>query len=179
MRRKRRKGKCIDCGAEIDDRSTRCKPCYRKNQITGNHLCPDCHDLKDSQATRCMSCATKQRVGRKFSGDARQRMSEAQQKRRDRVGRIADPDRRYYDYKIWRNDVFDRDDYTCQHCESKENLRVHHMEDYAGNPELRTELSNGITFCERCHKNFHHLLGRQSTRAQVFWFLKNVKLGKE
>lgn len=55
----------------------------------------------------------------------------------------------------WRKAVFERDDYTCQHCGlSKEvsgNLNADHIKPFALYPELRFELSNGRTLCKPCH----------------------------
>ena len=46
-------------------------------------------------------------------------------------------------------------------------LRAHHLEGYANNPELRTTLSNGETMCEKHHLNFHHIYGRcNNTKEQ-------------
>lgn len=78
-------------------------------------------------------------------------------------------------YKQWRKDVYKRDNYTCQVCgdSSIKNLITHHIESYYNNPELRTELSNGITMCECCHRNFHRLYGlTNNTRYQYDEFVK-------
>lgn len=170
---------CKDCGKEISNHGAiRCKSCYNKNRTVRSYTCPDCGDKKSPEAARCKSCDIIMQTGRKLPEETRRKMAESTIAHWDKIGRKCE-NRHYYDYEVWRKDVFEHDDYTCQHCDQKGGqLNAHHMEDYDGNPELRTELSNGITLCKRCHKNFHHLLGRQSTRAQVFWFLKNVKLGK-
>lgn len=61
------------------------------------------------------------------------------------------------EYKKWRNDVFKRDNFTCQSCGDNKggNLNAHHIKSYKNNPELRTTLSNGITLCETCHIETH------------------------
>lgn len=58
-------------------------------------------------------------------------------------------------YNKWRNDCMKRDNFTCQHCGSTENLCVHHIKPYKSFPELRTDASNGITLCQECHKEAH------------------------
>jgi hypothetical protein len=60
-------------------------------------------------------------------------------------------------YKQWRKDVFERDHYTCQKCGDKKggNLLPHHIKSFAEYPKLRYEVSNGITFCEKCHSTEH------------------------
>ena len=60
-----------------------------------------------------------------------------------------------YAYIKWRNNVLNRDNYTCQLCGKTKDetiLNVHHIERYADNEELRTDVSNGITLCYKCHK---------------------------
>jgi 5-methylcytosine-specific restriction endonuclease McrA len=65
-------------------------------------------------------------------------------------------DRKYPEYRKWRKDVFTRDNYTCQHCfERGGKLNAHHIESYSKNPELRTDIDNGITLCEIHHKEYH------------------------
>lgn len=55
-------------------------------------------------------------------------------------------------YKRWRQEVFERDDYTCQKCGVQSTyLTAHHKKSFAKYPELRYEISNGITYCEDCH----------------------------
>lgn len=80
----------------------------------------------------------------------------------------------YYEYYEWRPEVYKRDLYTCQKCGNSRggNLNAHHIESYSNNKELRTSLENGITFCKRCHKNFHHQYGYgNNTRAQLIEFM--------
>ena len=78
-------------------------------------------------------------------------------------------------YKDWRESVYERDNYTCQKCGDNKggNLNAHHIESYRSNPELRTEVANGITLCEDCHKDFHHQYGYGgNTKEQWNEFIK-------
>lgn len=60
------------------------------------------------------------------------------------------------DYRQWRGAVFERDDHTCQGCGKRGGeLNAHHAKPFATHPELRTELSNGITLCKPCHRLAH------------------------
>ena len=64
------------------------------------------------------------------------------------------------EYKNWRTEVFKRDNYTCQCCgQEGYKLNAHHIKSYSENPELRTDVDNGITLCQNCHKKFHHIYG--------------------
>lgn len=55
-------------------------------------------------------------------------------------------------YKIWREHVFNRDDYTCQSC-GKRGIRLvaDHELPFAYFPQLRYEILNGRTLCKPCH----------------------------
>lgn len=56
-------------------------------------------------------------------------------------------------YKLWRIDVFSRDLFTCQMpgCSGAHDLEAHHIKTFSEYPELRFEVSNGITLCTNCH----------------------------
>jgi hypothetical protein len=69
--------------------------------------------------------------------------------------RFADPR-----YISWRNLVLERDNFICQDCD--ENfatrgrwLHAHHLKSYKEYPNLRLELSNGVTLCKWCHMKRH------------------------
>lgn len=62
------------------------------------------------------------------------------------------------EYKLWRNSVYERDNYTCQICGkrcSNENIVAHHILPFADYPHLRFAINNGITLCRSCHSNLH------------------------
>lgn len=69
--------------------------------------------------------------------------------------------RKTKEYKEWRKAVFERDNYTCQRCGKRGGkLRAHHIERYRDCIEKRTDISNGITLCDKCHIEIHHLEGK-------------------
>lgn len=56
-------------------------------------------------------------------------------------------------YKIWREAVFKRDNWTCVICSKKGgNLNADHIKKFADYPELRFSIDNGRTLCVPCHK---------------------------
>ena len=53
----------------------------------------------------------------------------------------------------WRMAVFQRDNFTCQHCGARGGrLNAHHIKPFKAHPELRHDLANGQTLCVPCHK---------------------------
>jgi hypothetical protein len=50
--------------------------------------------------------------------------------------------------------------YTCEKCNSIEDaLHVHHIEGYTEQPMFRSDLSNVIVVCKKCHKEIHKQKG--------------------
>ncbi|QDY32663.1 HNH endonuclease [Clostridium sporogenes] len=81
-------------------------------------------------------------------------------------------------YEEWRNNVFKKDDYTCQCCGDNKggNLNAHHIFNYMEHKELRTNIENGITLCDNCHKAFHDIYGyKGNNKMQLKIFLNNYK----
>lgn len=63
------------------------------------------------------------------------------------------PIKQSYEYKLWRQQVFTRDNFICQHCGQRGGeLQADHIRPQSVFPELRFELSNGRTLCRPCHK---------------------------
>lgn len=59
-------------------------------------------------------------------------------------------------YKEWRTSVFTRDGFTCQICgKVGGKLNAHHIKHFATHIDLRYCVDNGITLCEKCHKEVH------------------------
>lgn len=57
------------------------------------------------------------------------------------------------EYKLWRETVFARDDWTCIWCGVRGGkLNVDHIKPFSHHPELRFAIENGRTLCKDCHK---------------------------
>ena len=53
-------------------------------------------------------------------------------------------------------------------------LVVHHINNFADFPELRTAIDNGITLSKKAHQDFHKIYGvRNNTKEQLEEFLNN------
>jgi ribosomal protein S27AE len=56
------------------------------------------------------------------------------------------------EYKLWREAVFKRDNWTCVWCGATGNIQADHIKRFSDFPELRFAIDNGRTLCIPCHK---------------------------
>jgi len=71
-------------------------------------------------------------------------------------------------YNEWRKVVFLRDNFTCQICGKYAcYLNVHHIKSQSKHPELKYDISNGITLCYNCHTKKHPNGFRRGTEADL------------
>lgn len=77
-------------------------------------------------------------------------------------------------FSVWRGQVFERDDWTCQCCNKRgKYLHPHHINNFSGFPELRFSVKNGITLCRDCHAEFHRIYTRHNNNiSQLVEFLR-------
>lgn len=98
---------------------------------------------------RCQKCKSR-KIIEALSGEK----NPAFKKEKTQAERIRD--RKYPEYSAWRRQVYERDDYACYSCGEKGGqLNAHHIMAYSTHPDLRTNVSNGVTLCTSCHKEYH------------------------
>ena len=81
--------------------------------------------------------------------------------------------------KVWRKEVYARDGFRCVACGKRGgDLNAHHLYAYDDNPELRFEVSNGVTLCPNCHTKFHCRYGFGGNTAEQFqeWLEGNTEV---
>ena len=76
------------------------------------------------------------------------------------------------EYDNWRISVFIRDDRTCQCCGSTTKINAHHIKAFAFYPDLRLDISNGITLCSNCHDStiegsLHNIYGTHDVSPEI------------
>jgi 5-methylcytosine-specific restriction endonuclease McrA len=70
--------------------------------------------------------------------------------------------------KRWREQIYKRDEYTCQKCrdDSGGNLNAHHIIPHCADKEMAWSLENGVTLCSPCHRAFHSAYGLKKCGAK-------------
>ena len=81
--------------------------------------------------------------------------------------------RKSLEFRLWRERVFERDNFVCQKTQIKGGkLHPHHINNFAEKEDLRFIIDNGITLSEKAHKEFHKKYGfKNNTIEQINEFL--------
>lgn len=84
--------------------------------------------------------------------------------------KLLDRIRHCFEYRIWRSEVYARDQYSCVECGNKHNIHAHHvimlskiLDTYcidsfkkAQECDILWDINNGQTLCDYCHSKKHH-----------------------
>jgi N6-L-threonylcarbamoyladenine synthase len=81
-----------------------------------------------------------------------------------------------YEGNNWRQKVLWRDSYKCQHCSSSDRLQAHHIQGRSKGGTNR--VSNGITLCEKCHKDLHDGKWKLDRKPRHFKYPAHLQQGK-
>ncbi len=84
--------------------------------------------------------------------------------------------------KEWRTEIYKRDNYVCQVCGYNKGgiLTAHHKNGWDSFKNQRFDVNNGVTCCEKCHKNFHYIYGYgHNTEEQWKEFTKGIVVNQE
>jgi hypothetical protein len=118
------------------------------------------------------------------SKETRKKLSEAMKGKRpwNWTGNILSESqeaRKSREMRLWKRACLERDNFTDQITGQRGGrLVVHHINNFADYPELRTSLENGITLSKEVHIEFHHIYGnKNNTREQLEEFMIQKKLG--
>lgn len=159
--------------SRFDGKVSKCKNCVmvkeridlkgRVSNFKGKH-----HSEKTKRKLRDIAMGRKSPMhGRKHTKESRKKMSDTKRETYPRGEKSVNwkggsserrkNDRRKPEYKDWRIAVFERDGYTCKICGDSKggNLNAHHIKSYSKFPELRLDISNGVTVCKNCHNEIH------------------------
>jgi hypothetical protein len=76
-------------------------------------------------------------------------------------------------FRLWREAVFARDNWTCQKTGKRGgDMDPHHIQNFSQFPELRFAIDNGITLSHESHREFHSIYGnKNNTKEQIIEFL--------
>jgi len=84
-------------------------------------------------------------------------------------------------YINWRDSIFARDEYKCRICGSNHNINAHHIIKFSSILEENNiksyddallceklwDISNGITYCEKCHNILHGNVDKESSELYL------------
>jgi len=140
---------------------------YKNAKILMTYVC-SCKNISKisfnsfQQGRRCKKCGVKKRYGEK-NGNFNHSLTDEERKLK----------RFYPEYREWRKNVYTKDNYVCQKCFQRGGkINAHHIENYSSNKKLRLKISNGITLCSCCHKEYHSEYGKKNNnRCQLKEFL--------
>ena len=139
------KFKCLFCGKEViyirHSRERKfCCGSHRQMffQDAKRHKCLLCEKIIDHRSILCRKCAKQKDKHPNWKGGI------TEENHRIRLS---------IEYRLWREAVLARDNWTCQICGKRGgDMESHHIKKFAKFPELRFAIDNGLTLCVGCHR---------------------------
>lgn len=142
--------KCKVCGKQIKCRPNKLKKycgykCLGISKRKEQYKCKFCgRKVSRKEIDRCRYCFIKQNKG------SNNHLWKGGISTENNVFRASS------DYRKWREKVFKRDNWTCQKCGQRGGiLNAHHIKRFSKYKKQRLVIKNGITLCEKCHKQLH------------------------
>jgi hypothetical protein len=174
-------------GRPKGSKNTKGRPCFTQRvcAVCGNEFEAYPKYRKDERRFCSVQCYRESRKGWVPSDDTRARLRVARSGKRPGLGispsietriklrdaicgsksyrwkggitKEAEQRRKSMDYRQWRLNVMQRDNFTCQWCGTRGGALVaHHIKPFSEFPDLATVASNGVTLCEDCHNKHHY-----------------------
>lgn len=162
---------CIDCGAVPRSRSKSVKRCGKCRTLFFKKFPTRLGSKASEESRKKMSLAhlghkhteeTKKKISahhRRFQTmEARIKTGLARRGEKSNFwkGGVTETNkliRQSWEYRLWREAVFKRDNFTCQFCFQRGGeLTADHIKPFSLFPELRFAIDNGRTLCRPCHK---------------------------
>lgn len=175
----RQQGVCLTCNRTFDKRNSKSKYCSRKcfeiseSKVYEIGICKRCgkkfvKKLPNGRHYRAKqycsrSCATSSVIRKKgyhLTEEHRKKIGDAQRgcKGNNWQGGVmlrssmTQAERKTRRYKLFRQSMFERDNFRCVECGSNNKIELHHIKPYATNKELAYNTTNVKTLCRECHK---------------------------
>ena len=159
------KNNCIECEKSLVSRyAKRCVPCAAVCRAESPVWRKKQSDLKKGKMPKNLLSLrlVKKMKGKFHSAETRKKMSESHRGEKSYLWRggltpINEQVRKNVEYRLWRESVFERDNFTCTWCYARSGkgriviLNADHIKPFALFPELRFAIDNGRTLCVDCH----------------------------
>jgi len=72
------------------------------------------------------------------------------------------------EYRLWKEAVLARDNWTCRDCgKQKVRLHAHHLKSFTLYPQLRFAIDNGIILCAGCHRKLHSKINKEKENGKI------------
>jgi len=158
------KGKQHTLGHRASDETKRKMSEIHKRNGTGKWMLGKKHTDETKRKMGLSKIGKQYCLGRKTPIEVRKKLSKISKRGPEHhawkggITSINQTIRHSFEYKLWRESVFRRDNYSCIWCGDKSGnghavyLEADHIKPFAYYPELRFAIDNGRTLCRDCHK---------------------------